>query len=132
MKKNLISLALLMSTMSMNAAVSVDRIEPTNWYVGMKDTSLQLMVYGKDVRNADVEINYPGVRIDSIARLDSPNYLLVYLNIDGAKAGEMTLNFKQGKQSKLPSVGCRPPIKRLAQHPRVARRPGKRQQGWHH
>ena len=84
----------------MNAAVSVDRIEPTNWYVGMKDTSLQLMVYGKDVRNADVEINYPGVRIDSIARLDSPNYLLVYLNIDGAKAGEMTLNFKQGKQSK--------------------------------
>ena len=100
MKKNLISLALLMSTMSMNAAVSVDRIEPTNWYVGMKDTSLQLMVYGKDVRNADVEINYPGVRIDSIARLDSPNYLLVYLNIDGAKAGEMTLNFKQGKQSK--------------------------------
>lgn len=49
MKKNLISLALLMSTMSMNAAVSVDRIEPTNWYVGMKDTSLQLMVYGKDV-----------------------------------------------------------------------------------
>ena len=100
MKKNLISLALLMSTMSMNAAVSVDRIEPTNWYVGMKATSLQLMVYGKDVRNADVEINYPGVRIDSIARLDSPNYLLVYLNIDGAKAGEMTLNFKQGKQSK--------------------------------
>lgn len=100
MKKNLISLALLMSTMSMNAAVSVDRIEPTNWYVGMKDTSLQLMVYGKDVRNADVEINYPGARIDSIARLDSPNYLLVYLNIDGAKAGEMTLNFKQGKQSK--------------------------------
>ena len=99
MKKNLISLALLMSTMSMNAAVSVDRIEPTNWYVGMKDTSLQLMVYGKDVRNADVEINYPGVRIDSIARLDSPNYLLVYLNIDGARAGEMTLNFKQGKQS---------------------------------
>ena len=84
----------------MNAAVSVDRIEPTNWYVGMKDTSLQLMVYGKDVRNADVEINYPGARIDSIARLDSPNYLLVYLNIDGAKAGEMTLNFKQGKQSK--------------------------------
>lgn len=100
MKKNLISLALLMSTMSMNAAVSVDRIEPTNWYVGMKDTSLQLMVYGKDVRSADVEINYPGARIDSIARLDSPNYLLIYLNIDGAKAGEMTLNFKQGKQSK--------------------------------
>ena len=40
------------------------------------------------------------MKVDSIARLDSPNYLLVYLNLDGAKAGEMTLNFKQGKQSK--------------------------------
>lgn len=58
---------LLMGTMSMNAAVSVDRIEPTDWYVGMKDASLQLMVYGKDVRNADVEIDYPGVRVDSVA-----------------------------------------------------------------
>ena len=89
-----------MSAMSLNATVTVDRIEPTNWYVGMKDASLQLMVYGKDVRNADVEVNYPGVRIDSIARLDSPNYLLVYLNLEGAKAGEMTMSFKQGKQTK--------------------------------
>ena len=102
MKKKLLSFMMLMSTtVSMNAAVHVDRIEPTDWYVGMKDASLQLMVYGKDVRNADVDVQYPGVRIDSIARLDSPNYLLVYLNLDGAKAGEMNLNFKQGKQTKI-------------------------------
>jgi len=100
MRKIFISLMLLMGAMNMNAAVTVDRIEPTDWYVGMKDASLQLMVYGKDVRNADVEVNYPSVRIDSVARLDSPNYLLVYLNLEGAKAGEMTLNFKQGKSVK--------------------------------
>ena len=101
MKKKLLSFMMLMSTtVSMNAAVNVDRIEPTDWYVGMKDASLQLMVYGKDIKNAEVDVQYPGVRIDSIARLDSPNYLLVYLNLDGAKAGEMTLNFKQGKQTK--------------------------------
>ena len=70
MKKKLLSFMMLMSTtVSMNAAVHVDRIEPTDWYVGMKDASLQLMVYGKDVRNADVDVQYPGVRIDSIARL---------------------------------------------------------------
>ena len=91
---------MLMSAMSMNAAVNIERIEPTNWYVGMKDASLQLMVCGKDVRNTEVEVSYPGVRIDSIARLDSPNYLFLYLNLEGAKAGEMTLNFKQGKQTK--------------------------------
>ena len=100
MKKIIASLVLMGSAISMNAAVNVSRIEPTDWYVGMKDASLQLMVYGKDIKNADVTVDYPGVKVDSIARLDSPNYLLVYLNLDGAKAGEMTLNFKQGKQSK--------------------------------
>lgn len=100
MKKRLVPLAMLMSAMSMNAAVNIERIEPTNWYVGMKDASLQLMVCGKDVRNTEVEVSYSGVRIDSIARLDSPNYLFLYLNLEGAKAGEMTLSFKQGKQTK--------------------------------
>lgn len=100
MKKIFVSFMLLMGAMNMNAAVAVDRIEPTDWYVGMKDASLQLMVYGKGVRNADVDVDYPGVRIDSLARLDSPNYLLVYLNLQEAKAGEMTLSFKQGKAVK--------------------------------
>ena len=45
----------------------------------------------KDVRNADVKIDYPGVKIDSLVRLDSPNYLLIYLNLDGAKAGNMKI-----------------------------------------
>ena len=75
-----------------NAAAKVTRIDPLDWYVGMKDPTLQLMVYGKDVRNADVKIDYPGVKIDSLVRLDSPNYLLIYLNLDGAKAGTMNLN----------------------------------------
>lgn len=86
-----------MQSMIMSAAVKIDRIEPTNWYVGMKNPSLQLMVYGKDISKADVTTDYPGVTVDSIVRLDSPNYLFVYLNIKNAKAGEMTLNFSGRK-----------------------------------
>jgi pullulanase len=44
MKKIIASLVLMGSAISMNAAVNVSRIEPTDWYVGMKDASLQLMV----------------------------------------------------------------------------------------
>ena len=86
--------------MATNAAVKVDRIDPTNWFVGMKNPSLQLMVYGEGISSADVTTDYAGVKVDSIVRLDSPNYLLVYLNLDGAQPGEMTLNFKNGKQTK--------------------------------
>lgn len=86
--------------MAINAAVKVDRIDPTNWFVGMKNPSLQLMVYGEGIGSADVTTDYAGVRVDSIVRVDSPNYLLVYLNLEGAQPGEMTLNFKNGKATK--------------------------------
>lgn len=33
--------------------VKVKRIEPSNWYVGMKDPTLQLMVYGENIRETD-------------------------------------------------------------------------------
>ena len=32
--------------MSAAKKIVIDRIEPTDWYVGMKNPSLQLMVYG--------------------------------------------------------------------------------------
>lgn len=73
----------------------IDRIEPANWYVGMKNPQLQLMVYGKDIASvSSVTTAYPGVRIDSLVKLDSPNYLLVYLNVKDAQPGKMTLEFK--------------------------------------
>lgn len=78
--------------MTMQAATKIDHIEPENWYVGMKNSSLQLMVYGKNIRDSRVSVDYPGVKIDSLVRLDSPNYLFVYLNLSGAKPGNMVLN----------------------------------------
>lgn len=100
MKQIFLSFLMLMSMISASAAVKIDRIDPTDWYVGMKDATLQLMVYGPNIREANVTTDYPGVAIDSLVRLDSPNYLLVYLNLKDAQAGEMTLNFKVGKQQK--------------------------------
>ena len=101
MKKIIFSLALLLSVMTSLASTNIDRIEPANWFVGMKNSSLQLMVYGKNIRNSRVSVDYPGVKIDSLVRLDSPDYLLVYLNIGGAKPGEMMLNIN-GKKVKYP------------------------------
>ena len=98
--KKLIILSLLLSvTMTIKAAgVKVDRIDPTDWYVGMKNPSLQLMVYGKGIGNVNnVTTDYPGVVVDSIVRVDSPNYLLVYLNLSGAQPGTMTLKFDKTK-----------------------------------
>ena len=105
MRKLLLVTAILMANvMMMNAAkqkVTVDRVDPTDWYVGMKNPSLQLMVYGKNIASVtDVTTDYPGVVVDSIVRLESPNYLLVYLNLRDAQPGTMTLTFN-GQRSKV-------------------------------
>ncbi len=73
----------------------VNRIEPAFWYAGMKNPSLQLMVYGANVAAiTDVATDYPGVRVDSVVALDSPNYLFIYINVREAQPGTMTLTFK--------------------------------------
>ena len=101
MKKTLFMLtALVAGMLTMQAAVKIDRIEPTNWFVGLKNPNVQLMVYGPGIADAEVAIDYAGVTIDSLVRLDSPNYLLVYLNTSGAQPGTMELTFKQGRSKK--------------------------------
>lgn len=99
MKLKTLALSLL-ATFAANAAVNIDRVEPTNWYAGMKNPSLQLMVYGKGIKQANVSTDYAGVMVDSVVRLDSPDYLLVYLNLQGVQPGTMKLNFEQGGKKK--------------------------------
>ena len=85
-------------TMSAAKKAVIDRIEPTDWYVGLKNPQVQLMVYGQGIRDVEnVSTDYPGVRIDSLVRLDSPNYLLIYMNVKEAQPGTMTLNFGKTK-----------------------------------
>lgn len=74
------------------------RAEPPYWYVGMNMPTLQIMLCGVGIRDAEVTTDYPGVMIDSLVRLDSPDYLLVYLDIRDAMPGDMPLRiyYKEG------------------------------------
>ncbi len=97
MKKAIFFFCLLMQTFCMNAKVKVTRIDPTDWYVGMKDASLQLMFYGNDLQGADVTTDYAGVSVDSVVSLPNTHYLLAYLNLRDAKPGTMTLKLTKEK-----------------------------------
>jgi glycosidase len=78
-------------------ALQVDRVEPVNWWVGMKNPSLQLMVHGQGIASSDIAINYPGVRVTSVSRQDNPNFVFIDLTIDPkTKAGSFAIHFKKG------------------------------------
>lgn len=94
----------------------IQRIDPADWFVGMKNPSLQLMVYGKNVAVLrQVTTDYPGVTVDSVVALDSPNYLLVYLNLSGARPGTMTLSFsEEGGTKKVQRVQYRLKVREMS------------------
>ena len=76
--------ALSQDKVSTSRVVAV-RVYPTNWWVGMKNTDLQLMVHGKNIgRHAIVELSYPGVQLLKMKPADNSNYLFLDLHISPA------------------------------------------------
>ena len=81
---------------------SIERVEPLNWWVGFKDKNLQLTVYGKNIAQRDVKINYPGVVLKSSVKVENPNYLFLNLVIDeNAKPGKFLITFTKEKEKDI-------------------------------
>ncbi|MDR3188294.1 MAG: glycoside hydrolase family 13 protein [Prevotellaceae bacterium] len=75
------------------------RIEPAFWWAGMKNPELQLLVHGKNVGNATVQLRYAGVRLEKTVRVENPNYLFLYLQIGkDAQPGLLNFTFTDGKK----------------------------------
>lgn len=73
---------------------SIERVEPPFWWTGMHNPNLQLMIYGDDVSALVPSIDYTGVRMERVIRVENPNYLFLDLRIaTGTKPGEFTIRF---------------------------------------
>lgn len=65
-----------------------------NWWVGMHNPKLQLLIHGNEITAYEVRINYPGVKLLEVHKVENPNYLFADLEISAtAKAGKMTIGF---------------------------------------
>ena len=75
-------------------AAGIERLEPPTWWVGFRETELQLLVYGPGISAYAPSVEYPGVSILRVERVDSPNYLFVYLDIGPeTEPGSIDLRF---------------------------------------
>lgn len=79
-------------------AQDIDRVEPPNWWVGMKTNKIQLLVHGKDIGTTRPSIQYPGVHIINSHAVENPNFLFINIRIhETAKGGTVPIEFK-GKE----------------------------------
>ena len=80
----------------------LERLEPANWWVGMKHNTITLLVYGKDISKLQPSINYSGVELIKTEKVENPNYLFITINIaDQTKAGIAKIQFKNGNKTVL-------------------------------
>lgn len=106
MKRAIISLLCLLTIVVYGQAQNptIKRIDPTNWWVGMKNPNLQLLIYGDNIKGSKVSINYAGVTIQKVVEVENPNYLFVDVTISPeTQAGKLMVElsktvFTKGKK----------------------------------
>ncbi len=92
-----LSLILLCTTnLFFSQSFTVSKIEPSNWWKGMKTNQIQLMVYGKNLENVKVESS--NLSIQSVEHVENPSYLFVNLDLSESEAGNYQLTFSNSEK----------------------------------
>ncbi|MBU3744035.1 MAG: alpha-amlyase [Sediminibacterium sp.] len=93
------SILILLSIICLHLPAQINHVEPLNWFIGMKNPRLQLLVNGDEIGLATPSIQYPGVSIEKVHKANSKNYLFIDLIIQpNTKPGTVLIRFeKNGK-----------------------------------
>ncbi len=97
MRKHLFLLIFIISANLLHAQQI--KIDPAFWWSGMKETELQLMVYGTDIASYKPVVSSENIKIKEVVTLDSPNYQIIYLDISKSKPEQFNITFKGAKES---------------------------------
>lgn len=78
------------------------RTDPPFWWIDMKNPKLQLLVYGTNISEENIKIDYPGVNLVQVNRMDdNPDYLFLDIDLDStAKAGMIKFCFSGKNKQK--------------------------------
>ena len=98
MKKVLLILSILF-LVPLNG--QIQKVEPPFWWIGMKMSQIQLLVYGENIAQYTPKIDAEGVRLISTDRVQNDNYIFLNLEIGAeASSGYMPIDFYKGKKIK--------------------------------
>ena len=92
-KKNLLlSILLFLPVFIYSQEIKVNKIEPPNWWVGMKWNKVQLMIYGENLKDIKANFNDSKIKILKVHGIENPSYAFVDIEIpSGLKPGEYKL-----------------------------------------
>ena len=72
----------------------IERVEPPNWWVGMKTKNLQILVYGNSINDLIPKISNSNIELISFDKVKNENYLFLNISIsENAKPDEVEIDF---------------------------------------
>ena len=75
------------------------KVYPTNWWVGMRNPKLQLLLHNTTDIMDSIIVKYPGVVVDNILLLENKHYAIIDITImPDAKPGTIDIQFKKNKK----------------------------------
>lgn len=93
----LLALSFFIAGFAQDNTPSKNRINPTSWWVGMKNPNLQLLIYGPNAGKLTYTINYPGVKLVKVNKVENANYAFLDLVIsNAARAGSFKIIGRSG------------------------------------
>lgn len=81
-----------------SVATVVKKVAPTFWWAGMKNTELQIMLYGDQIASNEVSLAAEGVELREVVKQENPNYLLLYVDLSEAAPQTFNIILKKGKK----------------------------------
>ncbi len=97
----LLCLAVSNSLLPALAQPTTIKAYPTHWWVGMKNKQVQVMLHGTAIGSATFTVQYPGVKLLKVSKVENPNYVFLDLQVlPTAKPGDVRIAMNdKGKQS---------------------------------
>src|SRR5512140_2464145 len=80
--RSLLLLLALSAQPGLAQGLRVTKVEPPNWWAGMKLHRVQLMLYGENLGNASVSCASSGLRVLGVQSTGNPSYLFVNVELD--------------------------------------------------
>ena len=105
MKQTLLIIMAVLSFLGFKTPVqaSIKKVAPTFWWAGMKNTELQVLLYGEDISSSDVSLTSSDVYLKEVVRQANSNYLLLYLDLKEARPQKFDIVLKKGRKvTKVP------------------------------
>jgi glycosidase len=98
--KNIFLIILIIGSLLKAQTISVSKIEPPNWWSGMKLNKIQLMIYGENLEGISASFKESSLKVDKVHKTDNPSYLFIDISIrKNASPMNYNLVLKKDKQS---------------------------------